>query len=126
MTVLFKTIVILFISQSLIAQTDMSSILYDNSVQALEEAVKKAGRKHALYSYNIANATTPDFEPILYPEDQAELESMAPMDREYFQKVLIEHMSTSLARNRNFHAAYLSLYKKKFEIYRQVATLGKK
>ena len=119
-------LVIFLLSHALIAQMDMSSILYDSSVQALEEGVKKAARKHTIYSYNLANVTTPGFEPILFPEDELELKKMAPMDREYFQKVLLEHMSTSLARNRNFHAAYLGLYKKKFEIYRQVATLGKK
>lgn len=126
MTKIITFLCIALLSLSINAQTNMEKMLYDSSVQSLEEAVKRSARKHTLYSYNLANATTPGFEPILFPEDQIELEKIAPMDKQYFQKVLLEHMSSSLARNRNHHAAYLALYKKKFEIYRQVASLGKK
>ena len=79
-----------------------------------------------MYSYNIANISTPGFSPLLYPEDQAELEKIVPENDEMFKKVLLEHMTTNMARNRNKHNAYLLIYKKRFEVYRQVASLGKK
>lgn len=115
-----------FFLSSILAQQTGASLMYDSSVSKLEEAIKYAQRKHALYSYNIANATTQGFEPILMPEDQNELFSMVPAGSDYFQKVLLEHMTANMARNRNKHSAYLLLYKKKFEIYKMVATLGKK
>ena len=104
----------------------MENIMYDSSVKTLEQAIYYTTQKHAIYSYNIANASTPEFEPIILPEDQTELLQMTPRNSKYFTKVLIEHMATNMARNKADHNAYVSLYKKKFEIYRQAATLGKK
>ncbi|MBI60479.1 hypothetical protein CL657_04615 [bacterium] len=92
----------------------------------LEKAIYKATKKHALFSYNIANITTPGFEPILYPEDQAELNAIIPNNSELREKVLLEHMSSSMARNRNLQASYLTIYKKRFDTYRQIATMGKR
>ena len=92
----------------------------------LEKAIYKATKKHALFSYNIANITTPGFEPILYPEDQEELNAIIPNNSELREKVLLEHMSSSMARNRNLQASYLTIYKKRFDSYRQIATMGKR
>ena len=92
----------------------------------LEKAIYKATKKHALFSYNIANATTPGFEPILYPEDQAELNQIIPNNKELRKKVILEHMTASMAKNRNLQASYLTLYKKRFDTYRQIATMGKR
>ena len=116
----------MLLTTSIFSQVTIDQIFFDSSVQGLENEIYRSAQKHTLYSYNLSNANTPGFEPILFPEDEAELYSMVPKDSEYFQKVLLEHMTTSMARNRNEYAAYLALYKKKFEIYRQVATMGKK
>lgn len=105
---------------------EIMGIMNDSVVNDLEEEIRKAVKKHALYSYNIANVSTPGFSPLLYPEDQLELQQIVPENDEMFQKVLLEHMATNMARNRNKHNAYLLIYKKRFEIYRQVASLGKK
>ena len=45
---------------------------------------------------------------------------------EYFKKALLEHLSASMAINKNVQASYLSIYKKKFDTYRQIATMGKR
>ena len=121
-----QAILILFMASSCFAQADMDSMQFEKSVADLEKCIVKTGKKHALYSYNIANISTPGFEPILYPEDKKELYKMVPQDSEFFKKALLEHMTTAMARNRLSHSMCLALYKKKFDIYRQVATLGKK
>ena len=123
---IFSLLFFLLMGSFIFGQDVGSSMMYDSSVLSLEDAIRYSQRKHALYSYNIANATTQGFEPILMPEDQSELFSMVPANSEYFRKVLLEHMTTNMARNRNKHQALLLLYKKKFENYRMVATLGKK
>ena len=110
---------------SFLSAEPKNKMLFDKSMSNLEEAIYFTNKKHALYSFNIANISTPGFEPILYPEDQLELQQMSP-DNQYSGKVLLEHMSTSLARNRNFNSAYISLYKKRLDTYRQIATMGKR
>ena len=45
---------------------------------------------------------------------------------EYSQKVLLEHMATTMAQNRNLHSGYMAIYKKRFDTYRQIATMGKR
>ncbi len=111
---------------SLTVAQNSDGILFYPVDSKLEKAIYKATKKHALFSYNIANITTPGFEPILYPEDQAELNAIIPNNSELREKVLLEHMSSSMARNRNLQASYLTIYKKRFDTYRQIGTMGKR
>lgn len=101
-------------------------MLFPSSVHSLEDALHETSRRQAIYSYNLANATTPGFQPILFDDDQQELLRMIPGNSEYFAKVVVEHMSSKMAINRSRQSAYQALYKKMFDNYRQVATLGKK
>ena len=119
-------IITLLLNSILVAQNTEKFLFFDSSTKVLEEEIYKLTKKHALYSFNIANLTTPGFEPVLYPEDQQKLDKMVPRDSEYFQKALIEHLTTSMAINKNVQASYLSIYKKKFDTYRQIATMGKR
>ena len=115
-----------FLGVNLYSQYVVDHLFFDKTVYMLEEAIYKSTQKHALYSYNIANMNTAGFKPILFPEDQEELNKIVPGDSAYAEKVLLEHMSSSMARNRNLQSSYLSLYKKKFDTYRQIATMGKR
>lgn len=119
-------ILTLVFASSLLGQSQDKFLFFDPSTNQLEQEIYKTTKKHALYSYNIANITTPGFDPILYPEDQQKLDRMVPRDSEYFKKALLEHLSATMAVNKNVQASYLSLYKKKFDTYRQIATMGKK
>ncbi len=124
---LFLAIMIgIYLGGALVAQQYIDKMLFYPVDQKLEKAIYKATKKHALFSYNIANATTPGFEPILYPEDQAELNQIIPNNKELRKKVILEHMTASMAKNRNLQASYLTLYKKRFDTYRQIATMGKR
>jgi len=101
-------------------------VLFPSSVHSLEEALHETSRRQAIYSYNLANATTPGFQPIMFDDDQRELLQMIPENSEYFSKIVVEHMSSKMAINRGRQAAYQALYKKMFDNYRQVVTMGKK
>tara|TARA_B100001113_G_C21034584_1_gene589528 strand:- start:668 stop:1093 length:426 start_codon:yes stop_codon:yes gene_type:complete len=109
-------------------QPVLESMLFDSSMNALEVAIKDSSRRHAIYSYNIANATTPEFRPLLLPEDQSEIYKIAPpgVAKTYFNKVLLEHQTAKLAKNRSRQSAYYALIRKKADNYRQVLSLGKK
>ncbi|RAP33537.1 hypothetical protein DID75_01870 [Candidatus Marinamargulisbacteria bacterium SCGC AG-410-N11] len=126
--VFYGIILCLIISIPCFAQADnvIEDILYDSSAFELEKAIKDSAKKHMIYSYNISNAGTEGFEPILLQEDERELMSMVPKDSDYFSKVLIEHMTTKMARNSRRQAAFYAIYRKKIDIYKQVASLGKK
>ncbi|MEK9657186.1 MAG: hypothetical protein VW378_02285 [bacterium] len=103
-------------------------ILEDSTGMVLERAIKYSNQKHAIYSYNIANATTPKFRPILLPEDRAELERLFNVeteDKAYFSKVMIEHFMGKIAENNKRQQALYTLYKKRVENLRKVVTLGK-
>jgi hypothetical protein len=104
------------------------SMLFDSSMGELEKAIKESSRRHAIYSFNVANATTPEFRPILLPGDQAEMLRIAPpgVAKTYFNKVLLEHQTSKLAMNRSRQVAFYALYKKKIDNYRQIVSLGKK
>jgi len=101
-------------------------VFMDQSTYLLEDSILETSRKHAIYSYNLANATTPGFEPILPEADRREIFEMAPPGSEYFSKVMVEHMTAAMAKNRGRQSAYYALYKKKIENYRMVMTFGKK
>lgn len=107
-------------------QSIFDDVLFDSSMFNLEGAIKDASRRHAIYSYNLANATTPGFKPILLDDDQRELFSMVPPGSEYFTNVVVEHMTSKMALNRSRQSGFYALYKKKLDNYKQIVTLGKK
>lgn len=103
-------------------------ILSDDTSQKLENAIKYTSQKQAIYSYNIANATTPGFEVILPLEDQQEILNLIDVDnndQEYLKKVMIEHIMAKIAENNKRQQALYTLYKKRFENMRTVVKLGK-
>lgn len=124
------TIFVLDMSKVFAQQAQYESIfdhmLFPSSMHNLEDALHETSRRQAIYSYNLANATTPGFQPIMFDDDQQELLRMIPENSEYFAKVVVEHMSSKMAINRSRQSAYQALYKKMFDNYRQVATMGKK
>eukprot|EP01047_Picozoa_sp_COSAG01_P011787 COSAG01_NODE_519_length_16012_cov_4.344058_15_plen_137_part_00 len=120
----------LILSGQVVAQADVFSgkLLEDATGEKLETAIKYSSQKQAIYSYNIANATTQGFRPILLPEDRAELQRLfdvAPDDQAYLSKVMIEHFMAKVAENNKRQQALYVLYKKRVENLRKVVTLGK-
>lgn len=105
------------------------SILFDSSVVSLEFEIKESSRCHAIYSYNIANASTPDFQPLYCSAEEAVfISQIAPpgVTKDYFNKVLMEYQTTNLSKNRSRQSALYALYRKKIDNYRQIVSLGKK
>ncbi|MCP4049194.1 MAG: hypothetical protein GY730_00595 [bacterium] len=102
------------------------NILFDDTMSNLKKAILHASKKQSLYAYNISNATTPEFNPVLEQDEYRQLASILPPGEENNRKVMMEFILTKMSENRLKYNAYFSLQKKKFEILRQVATQGKK
>lgn len=102
-------------------------ILDEKTMKNMEEAIKLSGKKHAAYSYNVANANTPGFKPILFEDDIQEIQAMFPDNASHYtNKVMIDHMAAKIVENNSKRSGYVALYKKRLENLRMVATLGKK
>jgi flagellar basal body rod protein FlgB len=107
--------------------TYVESILFDDTFNHLTKSIVNASRKQSIYAYNTANLSTPEFLPVLTPDEQRELNNLIPEnDPEYAKAVTTEFILAKMTDNRLRHSAYISLQKKKIEIIRQVSTLGKK
>jgi len=115
---------IFFLSVSPIFATD---ILEEKTMKSIEAAIKLSAKKHAAYSYNVANANTPGFKPILFEEDIKEIQEMFPENQNsYTEKVMIDHMAAKIVENNSKRSGYVAIYKKRLENLRMIATLGKK
>jgi hypothetical protein len=130
----FTALIILFSFNTISAQQTeipidnyLETILFDDTVNTLTKSIMNASRKQSIYAYNAANFSTPEFRPVLTPEERAELDALIPnQDKEYERAILTEFILSKMTDNRLKHAAFIGLQKKKFEILRQVATLGKR
>lgn len=115
------------LGQNIETKVPVENLLFDNTTNRLKHAILYASDKQALYAYNIANASTTGFKPILTQEDAAQLAQILPDDdQDNDRGVMMEFLMSRMANNRIQHAAYINLQKKKFEIIRQIATLGKR
>jgi hypothetical protein len=113
------------IGQQINSQADIEEVLFDDTVDNLQSAIEKAGRNQSIYAYNIANMSTPEFVPFLPKKDRELLIKTFPKGN-YTRETLLEFILTKMSENRSKYNAYISIQRKKFEIIRQVSTLGKK
>ena len=98
----------------------------DHTMVKLERAIKKTAQKQMLYSYNIANASTPKFKPVLLEEDVAQLQGiMVQSDDQLLSQVFIEHMMAKMGENNKKQQALYAIFKKQTENMRKIASGGK-
>jgi flagellar basal body rod protein FlgB len=131
MKVIFGFLLIFGFSGTLFAQAIAPSVffdqvIFDDTSKLMEGAILDTGKRQAIYAYNLANASTPGFEPILMADDRAALARIMPPGEDYTSKVIIEHMMAKMSENSRKQSGYMALYKKKFDNWRQVVTLGKR
>ena len=107
--------------------TNIEHVLFDDTFLKLSEAVKESGRRQAIYSYIIANASTPeiDLEGLLMPDDQARYRRVVP-EGEDGMVAMVEFVAARMGENSKRQNAYLLLMKKKFDILSKVISKGQK
>lgn len=101
-------------------------IFYVRSYKLLEEGIHDSTRRQAIYSYIIANISTPQFEPIRYlpPDDVKELRAMLP-DLKLSKEVILEFVMSKMAENSKRQSSYTTMWKGKKDSLTRVVTLGK-
>ena len=102
------------------------AIFYVRSYQLLEEGIMDTTRRQAIYSYIIANISTPQFEPIRYlpADDVKELRSMLP-DLKLSKEVILEFVMSKMAENSKRQSSYTTMWKGKKDSLTRIVTLGK-
>lgn len=101
-------------------------IFYVRSYKLLEEGIHESTRRQAIYSYIIANISTPQFEPIRYlpPDDVKALRTMLP-DLKLSKEVILEFVMSRMAENSKRQSSYTTMWKGKKDSLTRVVTLGK-
>ena len=104
---------------------DIEAVFWNDDYIRLEQAIKKASQRQAIYAYNVANAATPGFKPILFDDDRQQLKAMMPAGYDHMDKVMVEYFMTKISENSKRHSAYIALWKGKIDTLKKVVTLGK-
>lgn len=91
----------------------------------LEDAMRVASKKQALYAYNISNLSTPGFKPVLTPDDQKMLDQLTVPNKSRMKEVLLEFLMARMSENNKRYNAYLTLWKAKTDNNKRIVTLGK-
>ena len=102
----------------------LESLFYNTRYTSLQEGIRILSKKQALYAYNIANLTVPNYKPILPKEDQIMLQELAGKTG-YTQEVLLEFYMTRMTNNSKKLNAYLTIWKAKNDSLKRIVTMGK-
>ena len=115
------------IMTSPILSYDVESMLFDNTTIKLYESVIESNRQQAVYSYIIANASTPelDLASLLLPHDRQQFIRLVPAG-ENDMGTLLEFVMSKVGENTKRQNAYVLLMKKKFDMLKTVISKGQK
>jgi len=96
---------------------------------SVEEGLRKYSKRHATYSYILANASTTGIElfSLLPVEDQAELAKIIPKEDDFedYQPVVLEFTFAKMATNAKKLEALSAIWGAKSKSLKNVVTLGK-
>jgi hypothetical protein len=106
---------------------DIESMLFDNTSIRLYESVIEANRRQAVYSYIIANASTPEIDlvALLLPDDRIQFQRKVPAGEED-SGLVMEFVMAKVGENTKRQNAYILMMKKKFDMLKTVISKGQK
>lgn len=101
-------------------------MFYSEPYYVLEAGIYDRSERHAIYSYIIANLTTPGFDAMKYlpADDRAVLAAMSP-ESKYTKEILVEFLMTKMAENNRKEMALMTMWKNKKDGLQRIVTLGK-
>jgi len=97
-------------------------ILFDPTMKTVVNGIYDTARRHAAYTYNIANASTPGFTPIVFADELEKARRKQGLEAQEFN---LEDEMAKLSRNNLKHSALVKILTTKYAILRRVATQGK-
>lgn len=113
-------------SERALASRKIERVFYSDPYFVVERGIYEASRRHAVYTYIIANLATPGFDPVkmLPADDQAILKSTLP-DGKYNRDIIAEFVITRMAENNRKDTAMMTIWKNKKDSLSRIVTLGK-
>lgn len=102
----------------------MSKLLMSRSEWCLANAINEMNKRQAAVSYNIANASTPGFKPIRFPDEIKNAINLYG-DASMLNQVHLDDEMVKATHLRLKHSAYIRLLTTKMQITRKVVTLNK-
>jgi flagellar basal body rod protein FlgB len=120
----FVLVFIISCSATVFAQDVVTDILFDQTSVNLEQAIKDMNRRQNAVAYNMANASTPGFKPIRFP-DEIEAATRLYGTTRMLESVNIDDEMVKSTQIRLRHSAYIRLLTTKIGITKKVVTLGK-
>jgi flagellar basal body rod protein FlgB len=121
--VVFSILCLLMLTRSVCAE-GAEDMFMSKQYTTLEDALKEGAKKQAMYAYDIANLSSPDFRPILTREDQQLLSEVSP-ESNRSKEVLTEFLMSRMSENTKKYNALLALWKLKTDNNKRIVTLGK-
>ena len=97
-----------------------NSLVYDQSMNKLADAIIDATDRQAVYAYNIANAATPGFKPKRFQDELKEAENSYGS-----VEFNIEEEIARMTENRLKHSALVKILNARAQLTKKVVTLGK-
>lgn len=95
--------------------------VFDGTYGQLEQAMQVASKRQAVIAHNIANASTPDYEPLTFDE-----ELMKAVKRQDRKSVVLEDELSALTENSVKYSAYVKLLTSKINNLKAIATQGRR
>ena len=120
----FNILFVLLFPILIAAQGTVSNVLFDDASNKLEAAIFEMNERHRATAYNIANASTPGFKPIRYPDEVEEAIRLYGNDR-MLESINIDDEMVKSTKIRLKQTAYVRLLTTKIGITKKVVTLGK-
>ena len=120
----FNILFVLLFPILIVAQGTVSNVLFDDASNKLEAAIFEMNERHRATAYNIANASTPGFKPIRYPDEVEEAIRLYGNDR-MLESINIDDEMVKSTKIRLKQTAYVRLLTTKIGITKKVVTLGK-
>ena len=95
--------------------------VFGEPINTMERAMEILTRRQEIISHNIANANTPNYEPLAFDE-----ELMQAIKRQNRTKVILEDELADLAKNSLEYSSYVKMMASKFNTLRTIATQGRR
>ncbi len=130
---LFKKIILItclfFISTAPCSAQSLERKFYGPHYKSVEEGMIEGGRNQAIYSYILANATTPgvDLVALLPPKDRLEILKTLPEEATPEEKnsAILEFVLGKMSENNRRTAALSVIWGNKTKSLKHVVSLGK-
>lgn len=95
--------------------------MFDEGYAALEKAMKRSSEIQAVHAHNIANISTPGYEPMEFNEELGRAEKK--LDG---KKINVEEEMAKLSENTVKYSAYIKLLSQKINTLKSIASQGRK